>query len=137
MEIGFLGLGAMGAPMAANLVRAGHRLRVWNRSRAPVSALIAIGAAPADSPGDAAADADILISMLADDVATQAVVVDGGALDALAPRAIHINMATISVALAVRLERSHREKGVAYIAAPVLGRSNVAEAGTRSAPRRR
>ena len=125
MEIGFLGLGAMGAPMAANLVRAGHRLRVWNRSRAPVSALVAIGAAPADSPGDA----NILISMLADDVATQAVVVDGGALDALAPRAIHINMATISVALAVRLERSHREKGVAYITAPVLGRSNVAEAG--------
>lgn len=128
-DVGFLGLGVMGAPMAANLVKAGHRMRVWSRSEAAVAALAALGAAPAESPRDAVAEADVLISMLADDDATQSVVVDGGALEALRPGAIHVNMATVSVALAIRLEKSHREKGAAYVAAPVLGRSNVAEAG--------
>lgn len=129
MKIGFLGLGAMGRPMAANLVRAGYPARVWNRSTASISALVDIGAIAADSPRETAREADVLFSMLADDDATRAVVIDAGALDALKPGAIHVNMATVSVALAAEFEKTHREKGVGYVAAPVLGRSNVAEAG--------
>ncbi|RWO65080.1 MAG: NAD(P)-dependent oxidoreductase [Mesorhizobium sp.] len=129
MQIGFLGLGTMGKPMAANLVKAGYRVRVWNRSQEPVAALAALGAEIGTDPHQAAEGAGVLISMLADDAATRAVVIDGQVLDALKPGAIHINMATVSVAFANVMELLHREKGVGYVAAPVLGRVNVAEAG--------
>ncbi|PWB84671.1 MAG: oxidoreductase [Methylocystaceae bacterium] len=129
MEIAFLGLGVMGKPMAMNLVRAGYRVRSWNRSAGAVAALAAIGGVPAESPREAAEGADILFSMLADDEAARSVVIDAGAFDALKPGAIHVNMATTSVRLAEEFERLHRQKSVSYIAAPVLGRSNVAETG--------
>lgn len=129
MNIGFLGLGTMGRPMAANLVKAGHQVRVWNRSQEPVAALAAEGAFAAAIPQEASNDAEIVISMLADDEATRAVVIDGGALEAMTPGSVHINMATVSVACARDLERRHHDKGVRYVAAPVLGRVNVAEAG--------
>ncbi|RFB75716.1 NAD(P)-dependent oxidoreductase [Methylovirgula sp. 4M-Z18] len=129
MNVGFLGLGTMGKPMAMNLLKAGYRLQVWNRSQDPVAALRAAGAQAAASAREAAENADILISMLADDAATRIAVLDGGVLDALKPGAIHINMATVSVTFADECERLHREKGIGYIAAPVLGRVNVAEAG--------
>lgn len=129
MNIGFLGLGTMGKPMAANLLKAGHRVRAWNRSPGVASALAADGAHASSTPQDACTDVDVVISMLSDDDATRAVVIDDGALDAMKPGCIHINMATVSVALALDLERRHLEKGVRYIAAPVLGRVNVAEAG--------
>lgn len=129
MEIGFMGLGTMGKPMAANLVKAGYAVRVWNRSPEPVSAVAAIGARAAANPREACADADIIISMLSDDDATRAVIIDDGVLDAMKPGAIHINMATVSVACALDLERCHLERKVRYVAAPVLGRVNVAEAG--------
>ncbi len=129
MNIGFLGLGTMGKPMAANLVKAGHRVRVWNRAPEPVAALTTEGALAAKTPREAGSDAEVVISMLADDDATRAVVIDGGALDAMQPNTIHINMATVSVACARDLERRHHDKGLRYVAAPVLGRVNVAEAG--------
>lgn len=129
MNIGFLGLGTMGRPMAANLVKAGHHVRVWNRSQEPVAALAAEGAFAAATPQEASNDAEIVVSMLADDEATRAVVIDGGALEAMTPGSVHINMATVSVACARDLERRHHDKGVRYVAAPVLGRVNVAEAG--------
>lgn len=129
MKIGFLGLGTMGKAMAANLAEAGQGLRVWNRSQEPVSALVGLGATAAASPREASDGVDVLISMLADDEATNAVVIEGGALDAMKPSATHINMATVSVACARDLERRHRDRGVRYIAAPVLGRVNVAQAG--------
>lgn len=129
MNIGFLGLGTMGKPMATNLVKAGHRVRVRNRSQEPVAALTAEGALAASSPQEAGQDAEVVISILADDDATRAVVIDGGALEAMKPGSIHINMATVSVACARDLERRHHDKGVRYVAAPVLGRVNVAEAG--------
>ncbi|RUV46579.1 NAD(P)-dependent oxidoreductase, partial [Mesorhizobium sp. M7A.F.Ca.MR.228.00.0.0] len=69
MQIGFLGLGTMGKPMAANLVKAGYRVRVWNRSQEPVAALAALGAEIGTDPRQAAEGADVLISMLADDAA--------------------------------------------------------------------
>lgn len=127
--IAFLGLGTMGLPMAANLLRAGYVVRAWNRSPAPLGKLAALGAQAAASPAEAAAGADALVSMLADDAATRYAVLEAGALAALAPGAVHVNMATVSVALAAELARLHGERGVAYVAAPVLGRVNVAEAG--------
>ncbi|MGC1329447.1 NAD(P)-dependent oxidoreductase [Pseudomonas sp.] len=129
MQIAFLGLGTMGLPMAANLLKAGYPVRAWNRSPDPVARLAVLGAEPAATARDAVEGADVLISMLADDAATLATLVDGQALDALKPGAIHINMATISVALANQLLALHQARGVAYVAAPVLGRVNVAEAG--------
>ncbi|MGY4495199.1 NAD(P)-dependent oxidoreductase [Pseudomonas sp. TE3610] len=129
MQIAFLGLGTMGLPMAANLLKAGYPVRAWNRSPQPVATLAALGAVPAETAREAVEGADVVISMLADDNATQAALIDSGALQALKSGAIHINMATISVALANRLLDQHQQQGVAYLAAPVLGRVNVAEAG--------
>lgn len=129
MKVAFLGLGTMGLPMAVNLVKAGHAVRGWNRSPAPMTKLPEFGAQSAATPREAAADADVVISMLADDAATRAAVLEAGTLAALKPGAIHVNMATVSVALAAELAALHREQGVGYVAAPVLGRVNVAEAG--------
>lgn len=129
MQIAFLGLGTMGLPMAANLLKAGHAVRAWNRSPGPVDKLVALGAHGATTAADAAQGADVLITMLADDAATHDTILGGGALDALAKGAIHINMGTVSVAMARELATLHAARSVAYIAAPVLGRVNVAEAG--------
>lgn len=129
MQIAFLGLGTMGLPMAANLLKAGYSVRAWNRSPGPVDKLVANGAQGATTAADAAQGADVLITMLADDAATRDTIVGGGALDALPRGAVHINMGTVSVALARELAALHAARGVAYVAAPVLGRVNVAEAG--------
>ncbi|GLK54106.1 3-hydroxyisobutyrate dehydrogenase-like beta-hydroxyacid dehydrogenase [Methylopila capsulata] len=129
MQVAFLGLGTMGAPMAANLAKAGVALRVWNRSEGPAARLAEVGAEPAASPAEAAHGADVLIAMLADDAATKAVLLDGGALEALAPGALLVNMATVAVAFGASLADQAERCGVAYVAAPVLGRVNVAEAG--------
>ncbi len=128
MDIGFLGLGTMGAPMARNLLRAGHTVRVWNRSPAPREALLKDGAHACDTPLDVAV-APILISMLANDEAVRSAVLDSGLLEALPEGAVHVNMATVSVAFAQELAALHAGRGVAYVAAPVLGRVDVAEAG--------
>ena len=129
MQIGFLGLGTMGLPMAANLLKAGYQVQVWNRSKDPVTKLVALGALAADSPAAAASGSDVLISMLPDDTVTRTVLIDGQALAALKTGAIHVNMATVSVAFAREMAEHHQAAGVAYIAAPVLGRVNLAEAG--------
>ncbi|NOV27960.1 NAD(P)-dependent oxidoreductase [Cupriavidus necator] len=129
MKIAFLGLGTMGLPMATNLLKAGHAMRGWNRSPMPVAKFRALGAQSAATPVEAVADADVLVSMLADDEATRATILDAQTLPALKRGAIHVNMATISVALAAELAALHHAQGVGYVAAPVLGRVNVAEAG--------
>jgi 3-hydroxyisobutyrate dehydrogenase-like beta-hydroxyacid dehydrogenase len=128
MDVGFLGLGRMGQGMAANLVRAGHRVRVWNRSRAPVESLVAVGAAAADSPA-AAFQGDAAISILADDDAVREVVLAGGLLKTASKPAVHVCMATVSVALAQELAAAHAEAGIAFVSAPVFGRPDVAAAG--------
>ena len=116
----------MGRAMAANLVAAGHRLRVWNRSRAPVDELVRKGAEAAAEPREAFGE--VLLSMLADDRAVREVVLDSGMLDAAPRGAIHVNMATISVALADELTEEHRRRGLDYVAAPVFGRPEAAAA---------
>ncbi|AMO75349.1 MULTISPECIES: NAD(P)-dependent oxidoreductase [Pseudomonas] len=128
MKIGFLGLGGMGAGMAANLIRGGHQVHLWNRSPAALEPLLALGGLAAADPL-AAFDADVVISMLADDTATRAVLLDSGALDSARPGLIHLSMATLSVALVGELAERHRQRDLAFIAAPVFGRTDVAAAG--------
>ncbi|KAB7767775.1 MULTISPECIES: NAD(P)-dependent oxidoreductase [Xanthomonas] len=126
--IGFLGLGTMGQPIALNLLRAGHALTVWNRSAAAAQPLLEAGAQQAAQPADAVRG-PVLFSMLADDTAVRETLLDRGALDALTAGSVHVNMATISVTLARELHALHAERGVAYLAMPVLGRVEVAAAG--------
>ncbi|WP_417358214.1 NAD(P)-dependent oxidoreductase [Gallaecimonas pentaromativorans] len=128
MNIGFIGLGTMGKAMASNLVKAGFSVKVWNRSQAPVEALVALGAKSAQSPADFG-DVEVLVSMLADDATVQQVLVDDGAIASLKTGALHINMATVSLKLAQSLDAQHQQQGLGYIGAPVLGRVDVAEAG--------
>lgn len=128
MKIGFAGLGGMGSAMAANLLQAGYGVKVWNRSPQAAQPLVSAGAVQARQPEELA-EVDVLITMLANDAATEQVVVESGLLQQLRAGAIHINMATVSVALAKRLALLHAERNVGYIAAPVLGRVDVAAAG--------
>ncbi|MFJ6379768.1 NAD(P)-dependent oxidoreductase [Kitasatospora sp. NPDC092039] len=125
--IGFVGLGAMGRGMAGSLLRAGHTVRVWNRSPEPVAAVVAEGAEAAGSLAEVFA-ADTVVSMLANDTAVEQLLLDP-ALLAGASATLHVNMATVSLALAERAETLHAEHGIGYVAAPVLGRPPVAAAG--------
>jgi 3-hydroxyisobutyrate dehydrogenase-like beta-hydroxyacid dehydrogenase len=112
--------------MAGNLIEAGHRLSVWNRSRRAAEELAAKGAELAAEPRGAFGE--ILISMLADDTAVRDVILDSGMLERAPRGGIHVNMATISVALAEELTEEHRRWGLHYIAAPVFGRPEAAAA---------
>lgn len=127
MDIGFIGLGEMGAAMVANMLKAGHQVRVWNRSPERAQPLADAGARVVATPAEAFAG-DAVFSMLADDSALREVIT--ASLLENAPRGlIHVNMATISVALAEELATAHASRGVNYVAAPVLGRPDVAAAG--------
>ncbi len=128
MDVGFLGLGRMGRGMALNLVKAGHRVRVWNRSSEAAEALRAHGAEPVATPAEAFRG-DAAVTMLADDAALRAVIVEGGLLDQAERPRVHLGTSTISVALAEELAAIHGRAGVAYVSAPVFGRPDVAEAG--------
>ncbi|MDR5737255.1 MULTISPECIES: NAD(P)-dependent oxidoreductase [unclassified Caballeronia] len=128
MDIGFIGLGEMGSAMASNALKAGHSVRVWNRSRDKTRALADQGASVVDTPEQAFAG-DAAFSMLADDNALRSVLIDGGLVKHAPKGLVHVNMATISAALAVELAELHAQHGVAYVAAPVLGRPDVAAAG--------
>jgi 3-hydroxyisobutyrate dehydrogenase-like beta-hydroxyacid dehydrogenase len=129
LRIGFIGLGQMGAGMAANLLKAGHELIVYNRSPAKASALVAQGATEASTIAEACR-CDAVFTMLAHDQAVEDVAFgDVGLINNLTAGAIHISASTISVTLSERLEAAHTEAGQKFIAAPVFGRPNVAAAG--------
>ncbi|WP_348771488.1 NAD(P)-dependent oxidoreductase [Azospirillum sp. SYSU D00513] len=128
MDIGFVGLGGMGRGMAANLVKAGHRVRVWNRSSGPAEEMRAAGAEPVARVEDAM-QGEAVLSILADDSAMRDVFLAGGALDRAAKGLIHVNMATVSAAFVRELMAAHAERGLGYVAAPVFGRTDVAAAG--------
>jgi 3-hydroxyisobutyrate dehydrogenase-like beta-hydroxyacid dehydrogenase len=123
MDVGFIGLGMMGKAMARNLARAGHRVRGWNRSRVEeIEGVEIVGAAAQTF------DADATFTMLSDDAALRAVVLDSGVLAHARPGVVHIGSSTISVACAEQLTAAHRQAGVAYVSAPVFGRPDAAEA---------
>lgn len=126
--IAVLGTGTMGAPMARNLIRAGFRVRVWNRSAAKAAALVVDGARHAATPAVAATDADVVITMLTDgDAVEQVMTGPAGALSMLAPGAMWIQMSTIGVEWSDRLHDLAAWHGVEFIDAPVSGSSEAAE----------
>jgi 3-hydroxyisobutyrate dehydrogenase-like beta-hydroxyacid dehydrogenase len=128
MDIGFIGLGRMGGAIALNLVKAGHQVTVWNRTRAKIRPLVAAGARCADSPRDAA-KGEIVISMLADDQAVEAVVFGENGILSADERPIHVSMSTISVEFVERLTAAHAAAGSQLVSATVFGRPAVAMAG--------
>lgn len=128
MEVGFIGLGSMGSAMARNLLKAGHRVHVWNRSPGPAEALAEFGAQVAASPLDAF-HGEAVLSMLANDAAVREVLIDSGALAQAPAGIIHGNMATVSVQLAEELDALHASQGLGYVAAPVFGRPDAAAEG--------
>ena len=130
MRIGFLGTGSMGLPMAQHLISAGHELAVWNRSEGRTDPLLREGAIAAGTPAEAELGADAVFTMLYDDYAYEEVLFGAhGLIDALSLGTLHIACGTISVALSERLEREHDQRGIPFVAAPVFGRPNVAQAG--------
>ena len=124
MEVGFIGLGAMGSVMARNLAVAGHSVRAWNRSGVNDVAGVATVTSPAD-----AFEAEAVFTMLSDDSAIRAVLIDPGVLGTAAPGLVHVVTTTISVAFAGELAAAHERAGVGYVSAPVLGRPDVAARG--------
>ncbi len=132
MDVGFIGLGSMGQGMARNLLRAGHRVTVWNRTRERAEALAADGAALARTPAEAAR-AGIVITMIADDRAVEAVVYGPDGVLAGLPRAgVHASMSTIGLDTAERLQRHHEEASRQLVSAPVFGRPEAAAAAKLS-----
>ena len=129
MKVGFIGLGAMGSGMATRLVEGKHEVLVWNRSSGPAEDLVKRGARRVSNPHDAFA-ADAVITMLADDDAVRGVVLANDTLQRVAnKKLVHVNSSTVSVGFARELERAHADAGLAYVAAPVMGRPDVAAAG--------
>jgi len=129
MDVSLLGLGRMGAGIAKSLLRAGHRLTVFNRTRERSEALRANGALVASSIADACRNT-IVLTMVADDAALESFVFgEGGILASLPRGGIHISLSTIGVALSEKLAAEHAKAGQGYLAAPVFGRPEAAEAG--------
>ena len=126
MNIGFIGIGSMGAAMVPNLVKAGHRVGVWNRNVAAVKALE--GVTVLTSPA-AAFENDAVVTMLSDDAAVRSVIIDSGALASARKDCVHVMMSTISPAIVEELQELHHSAGIAYVAAPVLGVPAVAAKG--------
>jgi 3-hydroxyisobutyrate dehydrogenase-like beta-hydroxyacid dehydrogenase len=127
MQIGFIGLGAMGAALARNLLESGHDLRVFNRSPARAEPLRKAGATVAASPAQAAHSADVVFTMVADDAALTSVTFgEMGIVASMQPGTVHISMSTIGVATAQDLAARHRHAGVGFVSAPVFGRPDSA-----------
>jgi 3-hydroxyisobutyrate dehydrogenase-like beta-hydroxyacid dehydrogenase len=128
MKLGFIGLGHMGAAMAANLLKAGHDVSVFNRSPGKSGALVKLGAREAANVAGVCGG-EVVITMLADDDAASDIAFGEGGLVARLPKgAIHLSMSTISVALSKRLHQAHVQAGHRYVAAPVFGRPDMAAA---------
>jgi 3-hydroxyisobutyrate dehydrogenase-like beta-hydroxyacid dehydrogenase len=127
--VGFVGLGAMGLPMAQNLLAAGYGLRVYNRTASKAAPLAELGATVCDTPGAAAEGVGVVLTILSDDATLEAVVSDDeGILNGLAPGAVHVSMSTIAPETSRRLSALHDLHDQAYVAAPVYGRPEVARA---------
>jgi 3-hydroxyisobutyrate dehydrogenase-like beta-hydroxyacid dehydrogenase len=128
MKIGFIGLGNMGVAMAANLLKPGNDLAVFNRTASKAQPLIAKGARCALSIMDACGG-DVVLTMLADDQALDTVTYqEKGILESLPEGSIHLSCSTISVALSDKLTSAHKQRGQRFVSAPVFGRPEAAVA---------
>jgi 3-hydroxyisobutyrate dehydrogenase-like beta-hydroxyacid dehydrogenase len=128
-HVGFVGLGAMGSGMAANLVGAGFATRVYNRTPERARPLVDAGAEAADSPAEAAEPGGVVVTMVADDAALRAVTLGvGGFADRLGAGGVHLSMSTVAPATSDELAEEHARRGSAFVAAPVFGRPEAAAA---------
>ncbi|MCB0180469.1 MAG: NAD(P)-dependent oxidoreductase [Anaerolineae bacterium] len=132
-KIGFIGLGRMGHPMALNLIRAGYPVTVYNRTKDKTAPLAEAGASVAGSPGEAAQSSEVIITMLSDSAALQAVVLGpDGLLESLQPESVLIDMSTVDPKVSRQVAAAIREQGAHMLDAPVSGSTALAEAGTLS-----
>lgn len=130
MKVGFIGLGRMGQAMARRVLDAGHDLSLYNRTPSKIADLTAAGAHAAASPAEAARHGGVVLTMLADDAALEAVARGpGGLLESLPQGGIHVVMGTHSVATVKALVEAHAAAGQTLVAAPVLGRPEAVTAG--------
>jgi 3-hydroxyisobutyrate dehydrogenase-like beta-hydroxyacid dehydrogenase len=130
VDVGFVGLGRMGSAIAGRVLGAGHDVVVWNRTRAKTAPLDQAGARVAATVADACSGREVVITMLADDNALQEVALtSGGIRDSLASGSVHLAMGTHGVATIKTLADAHVTAGQAFVAAPVLGRPDVAAEG--------
>jgi len=128
--VGLIGLGLMGKPMGANLLKAGFPLTVWNRTRAKTEDLARQGAKVAGSPREAAASSDVLLTIVSDPPALEEILWGAsGALEGLRRGSIHIDSSTVAPALARRIAKACAERGVEFLDAPVTGGTWGAEKG--------
>jgi 3-hydroxyisobutyrate dehydrogenase-like beta-hydroxyacid dehydrogenase len=128
MDTGLIGLGQMGSGIAKSLLRARHRVTVYNRTRSRAEALLSDGAVVAGSVAEACRG-EVVFTMVADDAALEGFVFgEGGILASLPRGAVHVSLSTISVALSDKLAAEHSKAGQGYLAAPVFGRPEAAEA---------
>lgn len=133
MQVGFVGLGIMGKPMARNLLRAGYAVTVHNRSRTPVEELVAEGATDGGSPRGVAERCEVVITMLPDTPDVEQVVFGPqGLVEGLRPGSVLVDMSTISPVATRAMAARLRELGVELLDAPVSGGQRGAEEGTLS-----
>jgi len=123
MEIGIIGLGAMGSAMARNLAAAGHTVKAWNRSGGQIQ-----GVTMVDAPVDAF-QGDVVFTMLSDDEAIRTTLVGPKVLLGAKPGLVHVVSSTISLAFARELLAVHASANLGFVSAPVLGRPDVAAKG--------
>lgn len=132
-RVGFIGLGIMGQSMAANLLKAGYELTVWNRTASRMKPLLDAGARGASSPREAAASADVVITIVTDSPDVEQVLLgDDGVIHGAAPGTIVIDMSTISPERTVSMARRLAEKEIFMLDAPVTGGDVGAREGTLS-----
>lgn len=129
-EVVFLGTGLMGHPMAANLVRAGFRVTVWNRTKSKTETLARLGARVAETPRDAVAEADIIMSILENGPVVEQVLFGSGAAERIRAESIVVDMSSIAPATAKDHARRLKARGIGHLDAPVSGGPYGAEAGT-------
>ncbi|HEX4074396.1 MAG TPA: NAD(P)-dependent oxidoreductase [Candidatus Acidoferrales bacterium] len=128
--LGFIGLGNMGEPIAANLLAAGHALRIYNRTASKAAPLVAKGATLAKHSAEVVASpGGVVFTMVADDRAIEELCLSPGSfVEKLGPGGIHVSLSTISPATARRLAEHHARHKVEYVASPVFGRPEAAAA---------
>ena len=127
-SIGFIGLGQLGLPLAANLLQAGYPLRVYNRTSSKAEPLLEQGAQRATQPADAARAGGVVITLVWDDAALESVVTSAGFLERLGHGGVHLSMSTVLPATAEKLAALHAQHGSTYVEAPIFGRPEAAVA---------
>lgn len=133
LRVGFVGMGAMGAPMALNLLKAGYEVTVHNRTREREEPVAEAGARRADSPAQASADADIVITCVSDVPDVKEVICGpDGVLEGIRAESLVMDMSTIGPVAARDIDESCRQSNVRFVDAPVSGGVGGAQAGTLS-----